>query len=109
MSNISAGKYIGNGLCRLSALLALYSTQSSPYPECDESGTQIIRGAVYAAFQKMRKGGWVHNDVVDPIGKGIRNFLWDHAGRPVLIDLVTATSHRCHKRCDELRRLKTTL
>jgi hypothetical protein len=57
----------------------------------------------------MHKAGWTHNDVVDPTTKALRNLLWTPAGRPVLIDLVTATLHTCGRRCDELMSLRTVL
>ena len=40
--------------------------------------------------------------LVDNIGGAIRNVLWTDAGRPVFIDLVTATRHTCGRKCDEL-------
>ncbi|KAF8209665.1 hypothetical protein K438DRAFT_1753318 [Mycena galopus ATCC 62051] len=60
------------------------------------------RGAAYAALKKMHESGYRHNDVVDQTSGVIRNVLWTDGGRPVLIDLVTATEHTCRRKCDEL-------
>ncbi|KAJ6548341.1 hypothetical protein B0H19DRAFT_1160863 [Mycena capillaripes] len=67
------------------------------------------RGAVYAALKRMHEGGWVHNDVVDPAKHVIHNVLWADTGRPVLIDLVTVSRHRCGKKCAELKLAKKAL
>ncbi|KAJ7791501.1 hypothetical protein B0H14DRAFT_2935060 [Mycena olivaceomarginata] len=71
--------------------------------------TKADRGAAYAALKMLHKGGWVHNDVVDPVKKVLRNLLWTDTGRPVLIDLVTVSRHRCDGSCTELRVAKKVL
>ncbi|KAJ7212482.1 hypothetical protein GGX14DRAFT_564241 [Mycena pura] len=67
------------------------------------------RGAVYAALRRMHEAGWTHNDVVDDGSLSPRNLLWNPEGRPVLIDLVTATRHTCKEGCSELMRLQRAL
>jgi hypothetical protein len=57
----------------------------------------------------MHEGGWVHNDVVDPVNKVIHNLLWTDTGRPVFIDLVTVSRHKCDGNCAELRVAKKVL
>ncbi|KAJ6546087.1 hypothetical protein DFH09DRAFT_1088042 [Mycena vulgaris] len=96
-----------HGVCFASGTAFLVLDRLHNRPIRDLSKAE--RGAVYAALRKMHNSGWIHNDFLDPVSNGIRNLLWNHAGRPVLIDLVTATSHCCHTRYDELRRLRTTL
>ncbi|KAJ7153199.1 hypothetical protein C8R43DRAFT_950595 [Mycena crocata] len=82
-------------------------TDLIPYDTPSRDLTKAERGAVYAALRKMHHAGWAHNDVV---GSGSpRNLLWNSQGRPVLIDLFTATRHRCHAGCDELTALQELL
>ncbi|KAJ7153130.1 hypothetical protein C8R43DRAFT_1126969 [Mycena crocata] len=82
-------------------------TDLIPYVTPSRDLTKAERGAVYAALRKMHHAGWAHNDVV---GSGSpRNLLWNSQGRPVLIDLFTATRHRCHAGCDELTALQELL
>jgi tRNA A-37 threonylcarbamoyl transferase component Bud32 len=69
----------------------------------------IFSGAIYAALRKMHQAGWAHNDVVDDGSRSPRNLLWNSEGRPVLIDLVTATRHTCKEGCSELMRLQKAL
>ncbi|KAJ7228043.1 hypothetical protein C8J57DRAFT_192553 [Mycena rebaudengoi] len=67
------------------------------------------RGAIYAALRKMHQAGWAHNDIVDNGSRIPRNLLWNSEGRPVVIDLVTATRHTCRDGCNELIRLQSAL
>lgn len=69
----------------------------------------IFRGAIYAALRKMHQAGWAHNDVLDDGSRSPRNLLWNPEGRPVFVDLVTATRHTCNKGCSELTRLQKAL
>ncbi|KAJ7096519.1 hypothetical protein B0H15DRAFT_945983 [Mycena belliarum] len=71
--------------------------------------TKAERGAVYAILLKMHQCGWAHNDVVDHTNKALHNLLWTSEGRPVIIDLVTATPHACGKHCKELKVLREIL
>ncbi|KAJ7254626.1 hypothetical protein B0H12DRAFT_1233290 [Mycena haematopus] len=57
-------------------------------------------GAIYAALRKMHQAGWAHNDIVDDGSPSPRKVLWNAEGRPVLIDLVTATRHTCKEGCN---------
>lgn len=57
----------------------------------------------------MHDGGWTHNDLVNPFSNGIRNLLWTKAARPVFIDFVTASKHKCNGKCAELEMMKTVL
>ncbi|KAJ6498342.1 hypothetical protein DFH09DRAFT_1290053 [Mycena vulgaris] len=89
-------------------------TQSRPFPEAVQGGTvssvhSLGLGAIYAALRKLHQAGWAHNDVVDDSSRSPRNLLWNSQGRPVLIDLVTATRHTCNEGCNELMRLQNAL
>ncbi|KAJ7913097.1 hypothetical protein B0H13DRAFT_1874163 [Mycena leptocephala] len=75
-----------------------------------QSLTKAERGAIYQALRTMHESGWSHNDIVDPTNTAIHNVLWTDTGRPVLIDLVTATPHVCKgDDCPELQAARRVL
>ncbi|KAJ7227482.1 hypothetical protein GGX14DRAFT_556032 [Mycena pura] len=95
------------GLCVSSGGSAFLVTGLVQELDIDRSLTLADRNAIYAVLDKMHRGGWRHDDVIGHTT--VRNVLWSHTGRPILIDLESATKHVCKKDCRELRQLRKIL
>ncbi|KAJ7220331.1 hypothetical protein GGX14DRAFT_586597 [Mycena pura] len=95
------------GLCVSSGGSAFLVTGLVQELENDRPLTLADRNANYAALDKMHRSGWCHNDIIGHTT--VRNVLWSHTGRPVLIDLESATKHVCNKECRELREVRSIL
>ncbi|KAJ7204454.1 hypothetical protein GGX14DRAFT_698818 [Mycena pura] len=95
------------GLCISSGGSAFLVTGLVQELEIDRPLTLANRNAIYAAVDKMHRVGWRHNDIIGHTT--VRNVLWSHTGRPILIDLESATKHNCTTDCRELRGLRNSL
>ncbi|KAJ7204456.1 hypothetical protein GGX14DRAFT_647088 [Mycena pura] len=95
------------GLCVSSGGSAFLVTGLVQELEIDRPLTLANRNTIYAAVDKMHRVGWRHNDIIGHTS--VRNVLWSHTGRPILIDFESATKHICTKDCRELRELRNIL